>query len=202
MFCIKCGAAAEAGNFCKNCFLGREKLFDIKNFRITSCSSCGAFFIGGKKIDIGDAIKNKIMTEHKIKKIKIGYKKYANRIIASVECSGAIKPFTKTENRIVEIILSTKKCDDCTKLAGSYYEAVLQIRGTRAIDILNEAAQYNILSFVKNVDNGYDIRVVKKQDASKVAHALKAYGVKRTFKLVGEKDGKKIYRVYYLIKAE
>jgi len=199
MFCIKCGNNAVVGNFCKKCFLEKESLFRIKNFRITKCDVCGSFY-ERRKIEIGDAIKKRLITKHKIKGIRISYRKHGNHISAEIECSGIIKPFSKAEKKTVDIIVDTRKCDDCTKLAGNYYEAVLQIRGDNREKILEMIKQSNALCYIRDVDKGYDVRLVKKHDAAKVANILKLYMIKRTAKLVGEKDGKKIYRAYYSIR--
>lgn len=200
MFCIKCGKTATAGNFCKRCFLESEHLFNIRNFRVTRCGVCDSIYEKSKKTTIDEAVKNHIITNHKIKRIKISRKDYGNRLIANIECIGTVKPYAKKEEKTVEIIVETRKCDDCTKLAGSYYEAVLQVRGNNKNEILARIEKSNVLSFIKNVDEGYDVRLIKKQDATKLVNLLKQRGVKRTFKLVGEKGGKKIYRVYYLIR--
>ncbi len=200
MFCIKCGRPSAAGNFCRDCFLRMEALFEVENFRMAVCNVCGSYYEGSRKTDIGDAIKKHIRTEHTIKHIKISYRKRGNRIIAGVECTGTIKPFSKTEKKTAEIIVGTRKCDDCTKLSGNYYEAVLQIRGRNSERILNRVEKSGVLRFAKQADTGYDVRLVKKHDASKLADALSRYEIKRTFKLVGEKGGKKVYRVYYSIR--
>ncbi len=199
MFCIKCGKNAVAGNFCRDCFLEREELFGIENFRMTMCNACGSYYDGPKKSEIGDAIKKRMKAGHNMQLISISYRKKGNRIIANIKCEGTIRSFKKTERKTTEIIVGSKQCDDCIKLSGNYYEAVLQIRGAHKENMLNKIMKISALRFVKPVDNGYDVRFVKKKDAANIAGALAPKAAK-TFKLVGEKGGRKVYRVYYSIR--
>ena len=83
----------------------------------------------------------------------------------------------------------------------NYYEAVLQIRGADKEKILEKIKKSNVLFYIRNVDKGYDVRLVKKHDAVKLTQNLEHCEVKRTFKLVGAKDGKNIYRVYYSVRG-
>lgn len=200
MFCVKCGTTAVAGNFCERCFLEREHLFGISNFRVTRCRICSSFFDNRGMIEIEGAIKNRIVTTHKIKVVRVSYKNRGNHIVADIECKGTIKPFTKTEKKTVDIIVETRQCDDCIKLSGSYYEAVIQIRGSKKGAIFDAIQKAGFLSHVRAVDKGYDAMFVKKHDAAKLAGFLKEYNIKKTYKLVGQKEGKKIYRVYYSIR--
>ncbi len=198
MFCIKCGKNAIIGNFCKQCFLARERLFRIKNFRIMRCSDCGHFYDKGLRIVLDEAVRKRIDAGHTIKKIKFSYRQSGNRIFANIKCDGLIRSFAKTENELIEIIVDSRKCDNCVKLSGNYYEAVVQIRGHNKNEIVDAIIRSSALVHIKDISGGYDVRFVNRHDAEKFARNYR--DVKKTFKLVGEKGGKKIYRVYYSIR--
>ena len=207
MFCIKCGKEAVIGNFCKNCYLEREELFDVKDFSLTICD-CGSYYdkVWKKPKEIDDIIKeqieNRIKTKNRIVDKKILLKKFGNRVSASVRCSGIIYSHRKKEEKRINIIIKKRKCDICTKLLGRYYEAVLQIRGDydkifgRIKKYLPKTAR------VEKIKHGYDIRFLKKSDAAKISKILKnsGYEIKKSFKFVGTKKGRKLYRNYYSVK--
>ena len=56
-------------------------------------------------------------------------------------------------------------------------------------------------SFVERIKDGYDIKFIKKSKAASIAKHLKKYfHVKESYKFVGEKKGKRLYRNYYSVK--
>ena len=205
MFCIKCGKRAVIGNFCRNCFLAKEELFKIKDFSLPICD-CGSYYdkIWQKPKDIDDIIrdqiKQRIRTKNKITKDEIKIKKFGNKISATVICSGIIHSHKKNEEKRIIIILKRRKCDLCVKLLGGYYEAVLQIRGDYN-KIFDKAKKYlPETARIEKTKHGYDIRFLKKSDAAKIAKLLKNYKIKKSFKFVATKKGKKLYRNYYSVR--
>ena len=204
MFCIKCGKPAVAGNFCESCFLERNELFEIKNFRLTVCSVCGSHYSfekGWHKSSAENEILWRVKTKNRGTGQKIALKNVGNKLLATVQMTGFISPLKKmkTETVSAEIVLRKQKCDNCIKISGGYYEAMFQIRGMKKEEILKSIKNEGVLS-VENRDNGYNVKFIKKQDAKRIAKNLKdVYNVKGTFKLVGEKKGKRLYRSFYSI---
>ncbi len=202
MFCIKCGNDAVAGNFCKDCFLKSNRLFEISDFTVRRCQDCGAFQDG----DLDEQIKNAIKTKNRIISFHIKKSESTNRIKVDVACSGyiqSLKHLVKEEKRILVIIKKTK-CKKCIQLSGGYYEAVLQIRGDnqeRIIKKLKKVLKNEDISKTDRLKEGYDVRLIKKSSAPKIVRFLRDYfDVKESYKLVGEKKGKKLYRNYYAIR--
>lgn len=202
--CIKCGKAARTDNLCERCFLQR-RFFDIENFRIVVCSSCDSYYENGwhpKVLDeaIRDMIKKRIKSGEKIIIKGISLKKIGNRIIADVSC-GFVK-FGKINiaKKEVTITIKKQKCDRCVKLSGGYYEAILQIRSGEADTILNKINEIlsDAITSVNKVKNGYDIKIMDKGEASKVMGLGR--DIKKTYKLVGEKKGKRLIRDCYSIR--
>jgi len=206
MFCVKCGKNASVNNFCEDCFLLANKLFDADNIMIYFCKKCKRYFLKGKNIAIDDAIKQAIKTKHKIKNIEIKKKTVGNKIYATIICSGYINPCKKIkleEKRIVVNIMK-RVCDDCTKLSGNYYEALIQVRGEDAEKIFKKIKwmlRNVLIAGIEKKKYGYDIRFVNKNEAFKIANQMrKRFSVNDSYKLVGDKKGEKIYRNFYAIK--
>ena len=54
---------------------------------------------------------------------------------------------------------------------------------------------------VEKLKNGYDIKITDKRIASSVVKQLRdRFDVKDSYKLAGEKKGKKLYRNYYAVR--
>lgn len=198
MICVNCGKASDEA-FCDDCFLKKNELFSIGNFSLKKCRQCGSYFSGKTKYKtIEDAILERIEEKGSIVKTEIkcvlkGVTK------AAIRCCGYIKPVKKLkyEDKNIEIRAIDNKCDECSKLSGNYYEAVLQIRNKHAMNSIS-LPKYSI---VETVDKGYNIRFMRKKDAEKLAKALRRqFTVISSCKLVGEKKGKKLYRNYYSVK--
>lgn len=202
MFCIKCGNPAVAGNFCKKCFLKREKLFELDNFTVNICPACGNYSGG----TIENQIKNRVKTKNTIRSCTVKTREYGNRIIAKVICTGIIRPLKSTVPEKKEITITKRrlKCNNCIKLLGGYYEAVLQLRGPNINRILNKVGKILPEIVVVSVDTlkeGYNIKLADKKIAAKVIRQLREYfSVKESYKLVGEKKGKRLYRNFYAIR--
>ncbi len=208
MFCIKCGRAAAIENLCEKCFLEKKELFTVRAFRLDVCD-CGSYYDNKwQKPEeeckmIADQINQRIETKNKIIDKSIDIKKAGNKILATIVCSGFIKPAKsiKKERKYVTIILKQRKCENCIKALGGYYEAVLQLRGSNSEKILKKLKGLVGHAFLIELKEGYDIRFMRKNDAKKLAKQLKnTFVVKQSFKFVTTKKGKELYRNYYSIK--
>ncbi len=204
MFCIKCGKKAEIGNFCSSCFLGKESLFEIKDFLLYVCD-CGSYYDKvWRKADndiIKEQIGKRIKTKYRLVKKEIALKSYGNRVAATIVCYGIVHAHKKKEERKITITIKKRKCDTCVKLLGRYYEAVLQIRGEYNKIFNKIKSRLPKTARTEKTKHGYDIRFLKKSEAAKIAKALKVrYEVKSSFKFVATKKGKKLYRNYYSVR--
>jgi nonsense-mediated mRNA decay protein 3 len=212
MFCIKCGKTATVGNFCDDHFLEREELFKINNISFYICDRCGAYLDGEwKPIDnmdnvVAGMIEKNIKTKNRITNVDIRLKPFGNKFTATVRCTGLIKPCKKpkTEEKKIIVIMKKKKCDNCVKLLGNYYEAVVQMRGERKdqiLDRIKKITNAKTIGSFKEVADGYDLYFIKKADANRIGKSLKKhYIVKFSFKFAAEKKGKKLYRNYFSVR--
>jgi len=202
MFCIKCGAEAVAGNFCRFCFLEKNRLFEIEDFTAYSCDVCNKFERGDVKYQIKDAVKsNNIITNISIRTRQVG-----NRIYTAVACTGKIKPLKAavTEERKMIVFVKKRKCENCVKILGGYYEACLQVRGERSERVMRKIEKTlpgKALAGIDRTKTGFDVRIVDKKAAAETVKYLRSYfDVKESYKLVGEKKGRKLYRNFYAIR--
>jgi len=206
MFCIKCGKDAEVGNFCNKCFLEDNELFDIDSLVFYFCRGCDGYFLKNRKVSVEGAVKSGIKTKNNIKKIEIKERVVGNKIYVTVTCSGLIKPCRKIKKEEKKILITIKKqmCDTCIRLAGGYYEAMFQVRGDnkeRVFKKLMALSKKVPITSVGEIKEGYDIKFVNKKDAAYISRLLKKkFEVKDTYKLVGEKKGKKLYRNFYVVR--
>ena len=202
MFCIKCGKNAVAGNFCKECFLKSARLFELKDFTMHKCHGCGNF----KEVSVKGQVEREIKTKNKLTSIDVKTKKTGNRLAATVTCSGFIPPLKSavTEEKKVNITVKKFMCKKCVEISGGYYEAVIQVRGEKKDSLMNKLHRMlpkNAVTTVIPLKEGYDVRIRKKGFASTaVSYLRNRFEVKESYKLVGEKKGKKIYRNFYAVR--
>lgn len=144
-----------------------------------------------------------------------------NRTLVDMTVTGTLYGVEVTGTCQVKIVWIKEQCDRCNRISGGYYEGIIQVRATdrrpsnremdRAIRIaeetengLQEAGER--LSFVSSIEetkDGIDIVVGSQHIGQMVASALcSTLGGKLSThpKLVGEKDGKRLYRVTYLVR--
>lgn len=198
MFCIKCGKTAEIEYLCKACFAEGKSLFTVKNFTINVCPRCTA--------DAEDAVKKAALERVGTVKISsIRVKTLGSAATVSMEAEGRLaNGSSKRERKELRVRIKEKLCDRCSQISGNYHEAVIQARGPNKEQILEKARMalpVRAITGFTHREEGYDVRVVKKGDARKVAKSLSSkYDVISSFKLAGQKKGKKLYRSVYVIR--
>lgn len=200
--CIICGSPVFQENLCEDCFVKRHELFEVPlTIKLKHCSNCGSFYDSRwVKDSVENIIKSKIKPRGRIAKIYIDI----SRNHAVVICTGYITPSRKLkkESKKISLLMESRKCDNCIKLLSGYYQAVVQIRGPRKDKILKY-----MMSFAKPEEiiaekskDGYDIKFIDKKRAEQTAAILKGFEIKKSYKLVTEKKGKKLYRNFYAIR--
>ncbi len=210
MKCIKCGKnEAEIGYLCKKCFNDEHELFKIKNFQMYICPICGRYKLKEWKMSddpIRSAVIEKIKPLGKIVDIKTTSRKKSGRYFVTVEAKGYIEPndLLKTERKEIEIKIKKIMCPLCVKKSGNYHEAVIQVRGRNKeklmrVILATEEMRENVAK-IKNLKEGYDILVVDKKVAEERIKNLKGLSITKSFKLVGSKKGKPLYRNYYAVR--
>ena len=144
-----------------------------------------------------------------------------NRSLAEVTVEGNL--FGEQVNAAcqVEILWQKEQCDRCNRISGSYYEGIVQVRATgrkprpheirTAARIAQEIEEgcYTAgerLSFISDTDetkDGLDITVGSQRIGQEIATAIvqRLGGRISTHpKLVGERAGKRLYRITYSVR--
>lgn len=209
MFCIICNASAVSGNYCKKHFLEKHALFSIENARASFCKDCNTYtYKKDRAKNIEELIDviclDTMKTSYKIEKMP-SFRVVGNKILVKLTCVGKINSIEKTEMRDFMIILRKMLCENCSRKTGGYHEAAIQVRGKNSKKIY-EFIMKNLddkeITNMRNSENGFDVRIIKKGQASALAKFLKEEGfdVTVSFKLVKEKKGQKLYRNFYAVR--
>ena len=199
--CIICGSPVFAKNLCEKCFLERHELFQVpEKIELRHCTSCGGYYDRTWINDnMEEILERKIIAKNDI--VKKELKIVKGRV--TFTCRGFIKPSRKIkeEKKTSLLMIERRKCDDCIKMLSGYYQAVIQVRGENAEKILKK-----VLSVIKEgitvekIKHGYDVRFISKNTAFNVSRVLGNFTIKKTYKLITEKKGKKLYRDFYSVR--
>ncbi|SRR3989344_5115791 len=198
MFCIKCGEPATIGYLCKACFAEGKSLLSIKDFTINACPRCTA--------DMEESVRKAVLEKAtKTKVISMHLKMVGSTATVTLEAEGRLaNGIKKREIKELHVRVKERLCDRCSQISGNYHEGVIQARGPDREKIMEKARAAlpsRAITGIIRREEGYDMRIVKKGDARKVAKALSSkYDVIGSFKLAGEKKGKKLYRTVYAIR--
>lgn len=144
-----------------------------------------------------------------------------NRSLVTIHITGEIYGLPFDEEHVIRIVWIKEQCDRCSRYSGGYYNGTIQIRATdrlpsefekaQVVEIateLEETLQENgeRLSFITRSDetkDGVDFIVSSHHLGELIAReSAKKLGGKITThpKLIGERDGKPLYRVTYLVR--
>lgn len=205
LICIICGKDAWKNNLCRKHFLKRERLLDIKGFSLKVCRNCGSYYDGrwikgSLEKALIDMVRGKIPSKIKAKIVSA---RKGNRVQLRISATAKIAGAEKREEKILNVFLKKKLCENCIKLSGGYYEAMLQIRGKnseRIFEMIEKDVKSEYTVGMDKTKNGYDIRLLKKDSARKLVKALTGYKIKKSYKHVTTKKGRMIYRDYYSIR--
>ena len=139
---------------------------------------------------------------------------------ADVRVTGTLYGQPVEETGQVEIVWKGEQCDRCSRISGGYYEGVVQVRAdgretspferevaariaVQVEDTLQAAGER--LAFISGIDEkeGLDVIVGSQRMGQEIARQVTgALGGQCTVhpKLVGERDGRPVYRITYSIR--
>jgi nonsense-mediated mRNA decay protein 3 len=231
-FCPRCGMPSNV-DLCDKCVLETTKFLSCPDkIEVTVCSVCGAKFAKGhwqlNELDMDELILNAVQgslcihndlldPDIRIQLDKCG----ATRYTANVITKGRFKGMEAEESCQVYVSIYLKACDRCSRIAGKYFEATIQVRGSlekpsddeleeceRIAHSMAEASyrdgeQLSFIQEFKNTKAGIDIIVGSTQLGRQIAKALhERFGgkIQKSSKLVGKKDGRDVFRTTILIR--
>jgi nonsense-mediated mRNA decay protein 3 len=238
LFCPRCGKETEQEGLCEACFAEKYVVFDVPQVtEVVICAKCPSFKVG----ELWVATKLKTYEElakkaaHKNIRLLLNINKDVkdpvitvtsdfinpNILKAHVTVEGAIEGrHVKTEAE-VEARIRKETCDVCSRIAGGYYEAIIQVRASGRLPTKKELERCmkitddnmvraekagDRLAFVSDImelPEGTDIYMGSTTAARQISRAIvndMGGTIIESPKLVGEKEGKGLYRVTFAVR--
>ena len=206
--CPKCGATNRdkqfVGPFCKDCYSVDIKLkSDVLPY--TVCKDCKNVKLLGEWVRPAPEIFRSY-----IKKIVKGKENYddfdfdldTGDIIFHITKEGV--KFEVKKNIMVQ--KNVGLCDECSRTHGGYYEAIIQVRGTdekvsrMMKKIKGLVEKITFISKEEKLKEGLDIYVGRKTGVEELLAQL-GLKTKKSYKLYSMKEGKRIYRITYIVRV-
>jgi len=144
-----------------------------------------------------------------------------NRSRATLEIKGVLYTLPVEKEYTVEIVWQKEQCDRCNRITGSYYEGFVQVRAderlpsqyeiqtagsiaTQLEDSLQAGGErLSYISEITETKDGLDITVGSQHIGLLIVQGITAQlGGRYTThpKLVGEKNGRQLFRITYLVR--
>ncbi len=232
MFCVECGKEGELyQSLCVECFLGKNVFITIpKQIDTEVCAHCGAWRRGKSWVSYeGEKLIEEIVIENaKRHKDVDGLDVHIssefedeNRVKVKVITHANVLGLKTEEKHETRIRYKKIVCDGCSKQHGGYWEAKVQLRGSKRglsdddlekalelVDILlggrGKKDKGSFITKIEKIHNGLDFYFGSKSLGKVISKKLASgFGgeVKESHKLMGRKDGKDIYRTTYAVRA-
>lgn len=213
-FCPRCGQKTEelhgdSQKLCPSCYPDKKDLLEIPDeVKIVYCSVCGRMRDKGEWIEeysIQDQLGAKFAEFNKEDvTMNLQYWEEDEDVFVKVHAEkGKIR-----DEYEVRIEFEKEQCEPCSRFSGGFYKVKIQLRGDGDLDkasewIADKSAELtnenrkNFLSNIEKNDHGYDIFLSTEDMAKEILDMLKSKTdpeVKRSYELIGERDGQEVYR--------
>ncbi|VUT27518.1 MAG: NMD3 family protein [Candidatus Syntrophoarchaeum sp. GoM_oil] len=227
--CLRCGKETDEliDNVCKDCFIRTFKAVEeLPGLEIRVCPNCGAYYRKGKWVEsdlkkgITDEVARNIKVSDLLEKREIKVDCEVGEppggvVPAVLRVEGEIFNQSIKEEHDFNIKIKRESCVRCSRIAGGYYEAIVQIRaeGRKAskeeldscLVIIAERVEGHASFVTKLLDvkNGVDVYVASKSAAQDGAREIiKRFGgeTRVSPKLIGRRGGKDLYRLTILVR--
>lgn len=232
-FCPRCGAPTEDGGLCGKCKAKDLVWAEIpERLECTICPTCGSVKTSGMWADsaverdtIAYAIAKSAIKIHKdVTDVQTSIhirEASSNRSFIDVLVLGNLYGIPVERSAKIKFVWIHEQCDRCSRIAGSYYEGVIQVRAagrlptafekTRCAKIAyqledqmqNAGDRLAFVSDIEEIDGGIDITFSTQAIGNLIARDITgALGGSYTThpKLIGEKNGTRLYRVTYSLR--
>lgn len=232
MFCVECGKEGNIfrNGVCLSCYLKHTEFSKGPGILdISFCPRCSAYrykntwvqepFPDVLKRYIKDAFT--ISSELKNVHIESHCTEQDRVLLCSVSISGLLEDQVITEQHSLTVRVKHNTCDICSREAGGYYEAILQIRtqqrvfSDQELAVLRSAVESMVGQyqesgkrglFITDIDEkreGLDFYLSEKTTAFSIAKKIQEqYGgdFKQSAASAGMKDSRQLYRMTYLVR--
>jgi len=177
MICPRCGRNVDKlyDNLCLDCYIDT---LDIQKIHIRRCKVCGRYFVSNRSF------------ENREEAVEFYKKKFLSKKLGEIV---KLLPSNK-----IEVFEKEFVCNECRKFVSRKIEAILQLRGENVEEIVEK---YDLIG--KPVRGGFDINFSLKRYAYELINKLrKKYNLsmKVSRKLMGLREGKKVYRDTILVR--
>ncbi len=230
VFCVLCGVEKRLYNsVCKDCFLSNNRLVELPSVAsATMCPHCGVAEIGKhwEDISVEQAVSKNIQGKCRVfegarcLRVTLTLPSEFQQADVAVQAEAEFEDIIQTASKQITVKIISKTCPRCSRLHGSYYEAIIQLRVSERDfsdeelkDLEGEIVHYldshqnsvnaAFLSKVAIVKGGLDFYISNNTVAKAISQDMaNRYGAKVTEspKLAGRKDGRDIYRVTHALR--
>lgn len=230
--CPRCGGPSPLG-LCDRCRMEMANLLDCPDsVEVTVCPVCGSTLLRGRWQDaeatvedlITDAVAAEVGTHRDLANPEVSIsvrRKNATQYLVSVHLAGTFGEIPAEEERIVAATVRRATCERCSRMAGNYYEAIVQVRGSKGAPskeelketqkiaeattdyCLSRGDRLSFVQEVREVKGGIDLVLGSTQQGRAIARAIqdRLGGISgESYRLVGMKDGKNVYRTTILVR--
>ena len=232
MFCVECGKEGELiGSLCEECYSKKHLHASLpEHVDVILCAHCSSVktdrgweSVGSVKEAAEMAVENAIAVskDAKVTDMRIELSERDERnLVADVGVS--IMAHGKEFHRTLSTSIRLKRgaCNECSKQMGSYYEAILQVRGPERslaendvrevermirtrVESMRKSSREVFISKIDKVKGGLDFYFSTIPSARAIAKGLQdalCAEYKESSSLWGRKDGKEVNRMTYLVR--
>ncbi len=228
-FCPLCGKGTDTlfDGLCEQCYVETGKIISVpQNIDVIMCKRCGKSiernrWVPNESTDsmVLRAINSNVCPD-KDTKMGVDYKPFIvggkTTVPVTITAEKNIGENKITRKIQADVVILPQVCDSCSRLSGSYYEAIIQLRGPkemreellemvkRKVNKYKDSNQYSFITKTVEMKGGTDVYIGSAKAAQKIEQeAKKVYHVstKITASIHGMKDGKEIRRLTVLLRA-
>ncbi len=231
-FCPQCGRETDTfyENLCESCFragltlLEPDRIAEDVRASVSVCPHCGGFFKGNERTEletvVEDAVRKAISKNYspecpvELTDVHIELDEGARSAHVFLRVKAEIQGLAVEESAEFTVSLRRAICTQCSRIAGGYYAAIVQIRAdwrTPTETELEAAAAHayavigteEFVSKQQLLKEGLDLYVSSAECGRRMAktivkHQGGTYAESR--KLYGRRDGRELYRVTFLVR--
>lgn len=228
-FCPRCGKGTDAlfDGLCEQCYIETGKIISVpQNIDVIMCKRCGKSiernrWVPNESLDsmVFRAVNSSVQPD-KDTKMSVDYKPFVvggkTTVPVTIIAEKSVGGKNVEKSVQTNVVILPQVCDSCSRLSGSYYEAIIQIRGPkemreellemvkRKVNKYKDSNQYSFITKTAELKGGTDVYIGSAKAAQKIEQdAKKVYHVstKITASIHGMKDGKEIRRLTVLLRA-
>lgn len=171
LWCPKCGKnPKETGEFiegfCPICYFNHHPLISLRHTpKVKVCPRCEAYWRSGKWVTRGDStaeehlynmacdLLDPLITQSQPATYEVRILDKPEHPITRakkirVEVTAQAQKTTYTETKVISLPISSELCDTCKRVAGGYFEAVLQVRASTGK--LTQEQEETIVTFLND----------------------------------------------------